>query len=929
MKLKTLLAACLLAGPLPAQPLFQAPAQEERIVLIGNGLGERMQYFGNFETQLHLRFPDARLSVRNLCHPCDTAAYRPRAGRPSPWAFPGAEKLRPEFQAQRGEGSYPSEDEWLTLCKADTVLAFFGFNESFDGPDGVAKFRAELDAFVTHTLAERYNGTSAPRLVLVSPIAFEDLSKLLDLPDGSRENERLKLYTEAMRQLAAERQVGFIDLFEPTRKLYDSTRNLLTINGFSTTETGDRMIADLLADALYETPPIVLRADPEKVRRLVVEKDWFWHQDHRMPNGIQAHGRHRQPFGEVNYPREIEKIRQLTAHRDQAVWDALQSRDFDLAAADAKTRPLDPVPTTLDRPVRYLREREALASFTLMDGFQIGLFASEEDFPDLANPVQMSFDHQGRLWVCTMPSFPLYRPGDPRPDDKILILEDTDGDQRADQQTVYADGLHLPGGFHLAPEGVYVAQPPNLLLLRDLNNDDKADRREILLHGFDPHDTRHSIGAFTADASGAMYLPEGAFLHSQIETPYGPRRGIGSGVWRFDPKSYRVERAVQAGFANPRGLAFDDWEQSFLADASTGGCGWLTPLSAKAPFGHETGGIPGFAPERPRPASDAEFISSRHFPDELQGGLLLNHPDGPAGTSILSIREDGSGFTGEQSGELLASSDPNFRPSDLEFAPDGSLYVLDWHDAIGGDALHSARDPKRDKTHGRIYRVSHKTRPLVKAPPIDGAGIPQLFAALKEPEYRTRVRARRELMSHSPDSVVAAAKAWVATLDPADPRFEHHLCEALWATWARRRVDRELLGRCLAAKSHQARAAAVQVLRHGWQGIPDHAALMAAAAKDPHPRVRLEAIVAASWLDNADGARVLVEALDRPLDRWMPEAIRTALATLSDDLDALRRSGDFDPAAHPRAAEILSGKLPLPKEAVPSGPAGERSSPGK
>ena len=924
MKLLVSLAACLLAGPLPAQPLFKAPAKEERIVLVGNGLGERIQYFGNFETQLHLRFPDARLSVRNLCHPGDTAAYRPRAGRPSPWAFPGADKLRPEFHQHRGEGCYPSEDEWLTLCKADTVLAFFGFNESFDGPAGLAKFRAELDAFITHTLAQRYNGTSAPRLVLVSPIAFEDLSGLLDLPDGSRENERLKLYTDAMRQLAAERQVGFIDLFEPTRKLYDSTKNLLTINGFAASETGDRMIADLLADALYETPSIVLRADPEKIRRLVVEKDWFWHQDHRVLSALQGQGRRPQPIGELNASQEIGKLRQLTAHRDLAVWSALQSQDFDLAAADAKTRPLDPVPTNPDRPVRYLRERQALESFTLMDGFQIGLFASEEDFPDLANPVQMTFDNRGRLWVCTMPSYPHHRPGDPRPDDKILILEDTDGDHRADKQIVYADGLHLPSGFHLAPEGVYVAQPPNLVLLRDLNDDEKADRREILLHGFDPHDPHHAISAFSADASGSIHMLESSFLHSQVETPYGPLRCIGSGVWRFDPKKFRLERVVQSGFANPRGIAFDDWEQGFLADASSGDNGWLLPLSAKAPFGHDTGKIAGSAPERARPTGGAEFISSRHFPDELQGSLLVNPPDSPAGTRIHAIREDGSGFAGEPRGELLTSSDPNFRPCDLEFAPDGSLYVLDGH-----GALQSARDPNRDKTHGRIYRVSHKTRPLLTAPPIDGAGIPQLFAALKEPEYRTRVRARRELLGHPADSIAAAAKAWVATLDPADPRYDHHLCEALWATWAQNRVDRDLLGRCLAAKSHQARAAAVQVLRHARQGIPDHAALLIAAAKDPHSRVRLEAIVAASWLDNAEGARVLVEALDHPIDRWMPEAIRTTLLTLRDDLDALRQSGGIDPAAHPRAADILSGKIPLQGEAAPSGPAGERPLPGK
>jgi mono/diheme cytochrome c family protein/glucose/arabinose dehydrogenase len=917
MKFKAFVTACLLAPLLQAAPLFKAPLEEEHIVLIGNGLGERMQYYGYFETQLHLRFPDQRLTFRNLCYPGDTPAYRPRAGRKSQWAFPGADKLRPEFRPHRGDGHYPTEDEWLSLCRADTILAFFGYNESFDGPAGVGKFRAELDAFVAHTLAQKYNGKSAPKLVLVSPIAFEDLSDLLDLPDGSRENANLALYRDAMKDVASARKVGFIDLFDATLKRHEKNKNLLTINGFSLSETGDQMVGELLANALYEEPGILLRGNPDEVRRRVNEKSWFWHNDHRILNGVHVYGRRWKPYGNINYPQEIEKIRQLTANRDQAVWRALEGRESDLATADAKTRGLDPVKTNFNRPIRYLKEKEALKQFKMMDGFAISLFASEDDFPDLANPMQMTFDNKGRLWVATMPSYPHYRPGDPMPDDKILILEDSDGDHRADKQTVFADGLHLPIGFILAPEGVYVAQEPNLVLLRDLNGDDKADRREYLLHGFDPHDTHHAISAFSADASGSFYMLEGTFLHSQVETPYGPQRCIGSGMWRFDPKKFRLERTVQTSFANPWGVAFDDWDQCFIADASNGQNWWALPISVKAPFGHDVGKIDQFAPKRARPTSGAEFISSRHFPDELQGGFMVNNTIGFLGTSIHNIREDRGGFSGKHIGDLVTSSDPNFRPCDLEFAPDGSLYLLDWHNALIGHMQHSARDPNRDKTHGRVYRVTHKTRPLVKAPPIAGASIPQLFAALKEPEYRTRFRARRELLGHKPEVVSAAAKAWIATLDKADPRYEHHLCEALWATWAQNKVDRNLLGLCLAAKAHQARAAAVHVLRYAWQQVPDHPALFLKAANDPHPMVRLEAIAAASWLDNADGARIALEALKHPIDKWMPEALKTTLLTLRNDIDALKKAGQLDLAGNPRATEFLAGKLKLQAENSP------------
>nr|WP_172682945.1 hypothetical protein [Verrucomicrobium spinosum] len=140
--------------------------------------------------------------------------------------------------------------------------------------------------------------------------------------------------------------------------------------------------------------------------------------------------------------------------------------------------------------------------------------------------MQVSFDDKGRLWVAVMPTYPHYRPGDAMPNDKLLIYEDTNGDGKADKETVFADHLHLPIGFEFAPEGVYVSQEPNLVLLRDTNGDDKADSTEIVLGGFDSHDTHHAISAYAADPSGAFMLCEGVFLHSNVETPYaGALRG--------------------------------------------------------------------------------------------------------------------------------------------------------------------------------------------------------------------------------------------------------------------------------------------------------------------------------------------------------------------------------------------------------------------
>src|SRR5688572_3129625 len=230
------------------------PAPGERIVFIGNGLAERDVYYSQLETELHLRYPESKLFVRNMARSGDTPAFRPHAGRVSQWAFPGAEKFRPEFAMHNGKGFFPMPDQWLTFLQADTIVAFFGYNESFDGPDRVGNFEAELDAFAVHTLGKAYNGRQAPRLVLVSPIAFEDLSATRDLPNGKRENANLALYTAAMERVARKRSLTFVDLFNPTLRRYGAGKPPFTINGFYPTDAAYRELAVLLADGIYGKP---------------------------------------------------------------------------------------------------------------------------------------------------------------------------------------------------------------------------------------------------------------------------------------------------------------------------------------------------------------------------------------------------------------------------------------------------------------------------------------------------------------------------------------------------------------------------------------------------------------------------------------------------------------------------------------------------
>jgi mono/diheme cytochrome c family protein/glucose/arabinose dehydrogenase len=894
-----------------AEPI--APAAGERIVMIGNTLGERMITYADFETELHLRYPEHALTIRNLCVPGDTAAFRPRAGRGAAWAFAGAEKFRPEFRSHLGKGFEASPDEWLTLLEADTIVAFFGFNESFDGPEGVGKYEAELDAFVNHTLGQRYNGASPPRLILVSPIAFENRSDdTLRLPDGNRENANLVLYTEAMRSVATKHDLTFVDLYHPTLEAFKAgTGGPFTINGCHLNRAGYQLIAPILADQAFGEAPVISKASKELLQQALDEKNWVWFNDYRIPNGVHVFGRRHRPFGGHHYPAEIEKLREMTRNRDQAVWRIAAGKAKELVIDDTGTRDLPEVETNYKRPISYLEDDAAVEKMQMADGFEASIFASESDFPNLRNPVQMTFDNRGRLWVAAAPSYPHHRPGDSKPDDKILIYEDTDGDGRADKEIVFAEGLHIVMGFEIAPEGVYVAQQPNLVLLVDENGDDRADRMDTLLHGFCSHDTHHSIGAFTSDASGALYFCEGLFLHSQVETPYGAVRGTGAAIFRFDPRTFRLERHVQTEFANPWGIAFDEWGQLFIADASGGQHWWALPISAKVPHGYNIKKSGNFVPKRSRPTAGSEFVSSRHFPDEMQGDWMVNNCIGLHGTTLWSVREDGAGFAGNVRGELLESRDMNFRPVDMEFAPDGSLYLVDWHNALIGHMQHSIRDPNRDSNHGRIYRITHKTRPLVPAPAIDGAAIATLLENLKLPELRARMRSQRELRSREASEVLIALGKWMESLDAEDPRYEHHLLEALWVAWGQRRIPPTLLERVLTSSSHQARAAAVHVVRHAFREIENAPDLLLRAGNDGHARVRLEAIMAASWMDSADGARIALEALKHPLDKWMGHAFEAAMLTLRPHIETLAAANQLDLAANPAAREYLSGKLKI------------------
>ncbi len=886
-----------------------------RIILIGNNLGSRMQEFDHFETELQLRYPDSMLYVRNMCDGGNTPGFRPHSGRKTPWAFPGAEKFQTELAKAAGmEGFVEYPDEWMTKQKADIIIAFFGYNESFQGAAGLANYKAELEAFIKHTQAQKYNGKAAPQLALVSPIAFENLSGKYDLPNGKTENANLLLYTQAMKEVAAKNKVHFVDAFTPSKIWLDDPGTELTIDGSQLNNEGYAKFGPFLANEVFGKSSIPTPSNKAAVYAAVMEKNWMWHNDYKIPNGVHVFGRRYNPFGPDNYPAEQKKIREMTLIRDTAIWMAAQGKKMDMAAADAKTSTLPQVQTNYkpkdpNAAMRYLYGQEALDKFTVAPGYKIDLFASEVEFADLANPVQISFDNKGRLWVAVMPTYPHWKPGDPKPNDKLIILEDTNNDGKADKQTTFADGLQLPLGFELAPEGVYLSQGTNFMLLKDTNGDDKADVREILLSGFDDHDTHHAHHAYTTDASGSIYMGQGVFLANDIETSYGPVRGTNGGFFRYDTKKKKLDRIAQLSIPNPWGIAFDNWGQVFYAETSGPDVTWMTPGTVKSRYGEATPTPASIIEEkhRVRPTSGLEFISSRHFPDEVQGDMLINNTIGFLGTKQHKMMDAGAGYSTQHRQDLVRSSDINYRPVDLEFAPDGSLYIADWHNVLIGHMQHNIRDPLRDHTHGRIYRVTYPSRPLVTPAKVDGATIPELLNNLTLPEYRTRYRTRRELREYPATAVLPELKKWISKLDKNSPQYEKLLLEALWVSWGQNKVDQPLLRQLLKAKDYRIRAAAVEVVRFAGNELPDKAALLMGAAKDDSARVRIESIVAASWLSKEKGLPIILEAGKKPLDSWMAKPYATAEAHIN-GRGVIRKKQDVADKA-PTAAGINSEVL--------------------
>ena len=918
------------AQPAPAPAPFQLN-KGDHVCIIGNTLAERLQHDGWFETFLYARHPQHDLTIRNLGYSGDELTIRLRSqdfGTPDQWLAGNAPIPNPGAIADKSVVLQNRFEN--TNTKADVLFAFFGYNESWAGEAGLPKFKKDLEGFIRHTLAQKYNGRSAPRLVLFSPIAFED-HRSPNLPTGPAAeaiNRNLELYTRAIAEVAKANGVAFVDLFGPTQAAYAAAKSPLTINGIHLNEAGNRLLAEIIDRALfagpgeYAPPPEQLLA---ALRPKVQDKAFHWFQRYRVTDGYSTYGgRAWLKFvnGQTNYEvmqRELDILDRMTRNRDKVIWAA--ARGQEVKPDDSGLPPF--VPVTTNKPGKgpkgehlFLSGEEAIKSMTLGKGLKVNLFADEKMFPELVNPVQMAWDTQGRLWVAVWPTYPHWKPGEPY-NDKLLIFEDTNGDGKADKMTVFADNLQNPTGFEFYNGGVIVAQAPDLMFLKDTDGDGKADVFDRILHGLDTADTHHTANSFVFDPGGALYFQEGTFHHSQVEDPYGPAKRVANGaVFRYEPRTQKFDVYVTFGFANPHGHVFDRWGQDIVIDG-TGAQPYHAPLfSGYLPFPQKHARPPQVYQQRTRPSGGMEILSSRHFPPEFEGNLLVTNCIGFQGILRYRLSDLGGSFSGQELEPIVSSSDPHFRPVDCKTGPDGAVYFLDWHNPIIGHMQHNLRDPSRDRDHGRIYRVTYEGRQLSQPPRIAGEPIEQLLELLKHPEDRVRYRTRIELAARPSADVIAAARKFLAALrprgdTPADRQdYEHARLEILWLHQSHNVVDADLLRAVLSAPEFRARAAAVRVLCEWRDRLPDALPLLRAAVNDPHPRVRLEAVRALSFFPGADALPVLIDVLAHPEDQFVSFVFKETLRSIESQIGVKAGGG----IAGALVKLLASGRVPVERQ---------------
>ena len=956
-----------LAGilPLSAQNTNDFELRDgDRVVLLGDTFIEREQRYGHIEYLFTTHWPDRNITFRNLGWSADTPEGISRAG----------------FD--------PDEKGWfhltnqLAAVQPTVVFLGYGMASSFAGEAGLTNFVTGINRIID--IVQQLAGKQPVRWLILSPIAHEKLP--LPLPDPEPHNRQLALYNKALQDIAAQRNVHFVSLFEKLTQAQYPNPPPLTDNGIHLTDYGYRRAAEIIGmnlrlephawrlgitrdgklreggygnkvlefsatnnyvkfvtvdDQLQIPPPtgdptktplatpenrvqiqgmrtggydVMIDQKPykrvtdydlvrgglmisfgpsaeqaEELRETIVKKNELFFHRWRPQNNtyLFLFRKHEQGQNAGEIPKfdplvqdqeaKIAKLRTPVPHIFELIYN---TNAFAGVVPETKKKP---APVT-DKPQTPFRP-QPIPEFEIEPGFEVSLFAEN---PQLAKPIQMNFDAQGRLWVASSSVYPQIAPGQ-EADDKILILEDTNRDGHADKTTVFAENLLIPSGVEPGDGGAYVGQSTELLHFKDTDGDGVADERRIVLSGFGTEDTHHTLHTLRWGYDGQLYMNQSIYIHSHLETPHGVVRLRSGGILNLRPSTMKCDIFMK-GLINGWGHHYDLYGQSFATDGAGGappnGIFYVVPGAMYAAYENARRILGSISPGSYPKFCGLEVIYSQHFPAEWQGNMITC--DFRANRVVrFAVEEQKSAYVTRQMPDLLRTTNVTFRPIDVKMGPDGALYIADWSNPIINHGEVDFRDARRDRVHGRIWRVKAKGRELVNKPNFYNMSNMDLFGQLLSPNGFNREQARRVLIDRG-EAIRKDLEDWT-TVQPT----ERAQLEGLWMyqNLSRSNMPVALLNKLLEAKDGRVRAAAVRVVSDWHADLWSPVELLMLRVTDPFPRVRLEAVRALARIPSARSAELVLTALNHPMDEFLDYSVWFSINELAEPWIAAVESG--------------------------------------
>ena len=514
------------------------------------------------------------------------------------------------------------------------------------------------------------------------------------------------------------------------------------------------------------------------------------------------------------------------------------------------------IPHAQDKPPGPpLSAAEAMQKMTLPEGFSVELVAGE---PDIVNPVAMTFDERGRIWITESLEYPRQEAGAGR--DRIKFLEDTDGDGRADKFTVFADGFNIPSGIAVGYGGVWIADAPDILFLQDADGDGRADKREVVVTGFGRDDTHELPNSLTWGPDGWLYGLNGVFNQSHV-TQGGKKHDFTCALFRIHPRT-REFQIFAEGTSNPWGMAWDTEGNAFVSAcvidhlwhlAETGY--YIRQGGPYPPFTWPMGSIVKHKHQKAAYCG-IHFFDSDAYPPAYRERLYMGNIHGGA-INVDVLARDGSTYQSEAAPDFLVAHDAWFMPVVQKTGPDGCLYILDWY-----DRYHCYQDARRDpagidRLKGRLYRVRYQNTP--RSAPFDLAAETdaQLIERLHSPNVYYRDLAQRILCERN-DPQTRPKLEQLAAGSSAPRKARLH---ALWTLVGSGSLGLDFHHALLAHDDPGFRAWGVRAGGNFGRIDAGLCQEIVALARDPTPEVRLQVAIAARKLEGVDALAVLLEIL--------------------------------------------------------------------